>query len=232
MASAHPYARRQSQISRPNAAGPLLLAGLCLIALALVWAVAELVPAAQFKDAIVLRDFTLLSRPHVDAVANGLLAVLDPAPFIGLGVLLVAVASMRRRWRVGVAVAFVMALAPLSAELLKPLLAHGHVHLAGVHISAGSWPSGHATAAAALALSAVLVAPARMRPLVAALGSAFAVAVGCCLLILAWHMPSDVLGGYLVAALWMALAVAGLRAFSPRSGRGPRNLGREALVRG
>jgi membrane-associated phospholipid phosphatase len=28
---------------------------------------------------------------------------------------------------------------------------------------------------------------------------------------LAWHMPSDVLGGYLVASLWMALAVAALR---------------------
>ena len=44
----------------------------------------------------------------------------------------------------------------------------------------------------------------------------FAVAVGCALLILAWHMPSDVLGGYLVAALWTALAVAALRAADRR----------------
>jgi len=35
-------------------------------------------------------------------------------------------------------------------------------------------------------------------------------------LILAWHMPSDVLGGYLVAALWTALAVAALRAADRR----------------
>jgi membrane-associated phospholipid phosphatase len=48
------------------------------------------------------------------------------------------------------------------------------------------------------------------------LGAVFALMVGCALLILAWHMPSDVLGGYLTAALWMALAVAGLRAAERR----------------
>jgi hypothetical protein len=35
-------------------------------------------------------------------------------------------------------------------------------------------------------------------------------------LIRAWHMPSDVLGGYAMAALWMALAVAALRATDAR----------------
>ena len=50
----------------------------------------------------------------------------------------------------------------------------------------------------------------------AAASGLFALAVGCALLILAWHMPSDVLGGYLVAVLWMALAVAGLRAWTAR----------------
>jgi membrane-associated phospholipid phosphatase len=60
-------------------------------------------------------------------------------------------------------------------------------------------------------LCAVLVAPARSRALVATLGGIYALAVGCSLLILAWHMPSDVLGGYLVAALWMAIVVAALR---------------------
>jgi membrane-associated phospholipid phosphatase len=44
----------------------------------------------------------------------------------------------------------------------------------------------------------------------------FSIAVGCYLLILSWHMPSDVLGGFLVATLWMALAVAVLRAAERR----------------
>jgi len=70
--------------------------------------------------------------------------------------------------------------------------------------------------ALALALCAVLVAPPRLRPAAGALGAVFSVAVGCSLLIRAWHMPSDVLGGYAMAALWMALAVAALRATDAR----------------
>src|SRR5437899_12818102 len=101
-----------------------------------------------------------------------------------------------------------MPLAPLSAELLKPLLAHPHDQIGPTHITNASWPSGHATAALALAWCALLVAPPASRRLVAALGAAFAVAVGVALLVLAWHMPSDVVGGYLLATLWAALAFA------------------------
>jgi membrane-associated phospholipid phosphatase len=201
---------------RSEAAGPLGVAGLCLLALALIWVIAELVPAAHLRDAIALRDFTLLSRPRVDSAANFLIHLLEPALFTLWGAALVAVALGRGRPRVAVAVVAVMALAPLTAETLKPLLAHPHVRVGGVHIGPASWPSGHSTAALALALSAVLVAPARLRPAVAAVGAVFALAVGCALLILAWHMPSDVVGGYLVAALWAALAVAGLRAAERR----------------
>jgi len=196
---------------RSGATVPLGLAGLCLVALALTWVLAELVPAAQVRDSVTLHDFALLSRPHVDQIANALLRLLDPPELVLWTLGLVAVALARRRRRVALAVALVMALAPLSAEALKPLLAHPHVPIGSLHIDAASWPSGHSTAALALVLCALLVAPTRLRPPLSALGAAFAASVGCSLLILAWHMPSDVIGGYLVAALWMALAVAGLR---------------------
>jgi len=196
---------------RRGAAGPLGLAGLCLLALALVWVIAELIPAVQFKDAVALHDFTLLSRPRVDGPANFLLHLLDPLQFVLWGTALVALAIARERPRVAVAAAAVMSLAPATSETLKPLLAHPHISVGGVSIGAASWPSGHSTAALALAFAAVLVAPARLRPIVASIGAMFALAIGCSLLILAWHMPSDVLGGYLVATLWTALAVAALR---------------------
>jgi len=211
---------------RPVRRGPLpalAVAALCLLALAATWVVAELVPAAQVKDTALLNHFVLLGRPRVDSVANGLLHLLDPAPFVLWGLVLVAIALLRRRPRVAVAVALVMSLAPLTAETLKPLLAHPHVQIGVTHIDAASWPSGHATAALALVLCAVLVAPVRLRPLVTGVGLAFAAAVGCSLLILAWHMPSDVLGGYLVASLWMALAVAALRAGDRRRAAGPQS---------
>ncbi len=196
---------------RRGAAGPLGVAGLCVLAMALVWAVAELIPAVQWKDAVLLHDFTLLSGPRVDGPTRFLLHLLNPLQFVLWGVALMALAVARERPRVALAVAVVMSLAPFTAETLKPLLAHPHVSVGAVSIGAASWPSGHATAALALVYSAMLVAPARLRPLVAGVGALFALAVGCALLILAWHMPSDVLGGYLTATLWAALAVAALR---------------------
>lgn len=192
------------------------MAALCVLALALVWALAELVPAVQWKDAVALRDFTLLSRPRVDGPALFLLHLLNPLQFILWGVALMAIALARERPRVALAVGAIMGLAPFTAETLKPLLAHPHVSVGGVYVGAASWPSGHSTAALVLVLSAVLVAPTRLRPFVASIGAVFVLAVGCALLILAWHMPSDVLGGYLVASLWTALAVAALRAADRR----------------
>jgi membrane-associated phospholipid phosphatase len=212
ISSPTPYRRHQA--AEPGPAAPLFVAGLCLLILALIWVIAELVPATHLKDAVVLHDFNLLSRPQVDTAANALLWLFEPGPFIALGTVLVAIAFARGRWRLGLAVALVLSVAPLSAELLKPLLAHAHNQASGVYMSDASWPSGHSTAAAALVLCAALVSPARLRPLVAVFGGLFALAVGCALLILAWHMPSDVLGGYFLAALWVALAVAGLRAWA------------------
>jgi membrane-associated phospholipid phosphatase len=201
---------------RPRALGALGIAGLCVLGLALVWVLAELVPAIQIRDALLLHDFTLLSQPRVEVVASFLIHLLDPLLFVLWGTALVAGAIAGGRPRVALAVVAVMGLAPLTSETLKPLLAHPHAQVAGVHIGPASWPSGHATAAAALALCVVLVAPVRLRALAVVLAAIFTAAVGCSLLILAWHMPSDVLGGYLVATFWAALAVAALRAANRR----------------
>lgn len=204
-------AARADQRRGPGPAGPLSLAGLCLLALALVWVVAELVPAAHFRDALLLHHFVALESSQINGVAERLPHLLNPLLFTLWGIVLVLVALARQRPRVALAVALVLTLAPLCAEILKPLLAHSHVRIGFTQIGAASFPSGHSTAAAILAMSSVLVAPRRARPLVAALAVLFALAVGAALLIRAWHMPSDVLGGYLMALLWTALAIAGVR---------------------
>jgi hypothetical protein len=74
----------------------------------------------------------------------------------------------------------------------------------------------------------VIVAPKRLRPIATCLGAVFAIAVGFSLLILARHMPSDVVGGYLVAALWISIALAVLRV---ADGRWPVRTGRRKLGR-
>jgi membrane-associated phospholipid phosphatase len=196
---------------------PLLIASACILALALVWVVAELVPAAHVRDAIALHDFTRLdSHARVHRVAEFLVHLMNVDLFILWGIALVAYAISRRRHGVAAAIAVVLSFAPLTSEKLKPLLAHSHARVGAVQIGPASWPSGHSTAAMALVLCIALAAPARLRPAAIVLGAGFAVAVGISLLILAWHMPSDVIGGYLIAGLWMALAVAALRFFERR----------------
>jgi hypothetical protein len=88
-----------------------------------------LVPATHLRDALALNDFTELSRPRVDMLANGLLRLLDPLLYTLWGLMLVAVALVRGRRRVALAVAFVLPAAPLMAEVLKPLLGHAHDHV-------------------------------------------------------------------------------------------------------
>jgi hypothetical protein len=170
----------------PSASPALAVAGVCVLAMALVWSVSELIPAIHLRDAVALHDFTLLSRPGIDDVGNFLLHLLDPLLFVIWGIALAAIALARSRPRVALAIAFVMGLAPLTSELLKPLLAHPNDGVEGVRIGSASWPSGHATAA--LASCAVLVARHagvcrrhRRRRASAAVGQT--------LLILAWHMP-------------------------------------------
>ena len=161
-------------------------------------------------------------RPRLESLGDFLLHLLNPSLFILWGIALVAIAVAREQARVAVAVVAILSLAPLTADILKPLLAHSHDQVGYVQIGAASWPSGHSTAAAALALCAVLVAPPAMRMVVATVGAIFVIAVGASLLMLAWHMPSDVIGGWFVAATWTFLALAGLRgrrALAPDRGR-------------
>jgi len=210
------FAAGRGERRRPGLAGPLWLAQLALLALVLVWVVAELVPAAHLRDALLLQHFVALEDSRISGLTNVLPRLLNPLLFTLWGVALVLVALARHRPRLAFALVLVLALAPLTAEILKPLLAHPHVRIGYTQIGASSYPSGHSTAAAILAISAVLVAPRGARPLVAVFACAFALAVGAGLLIHAWHMPSDVLGGYLVALFWSALAVAGVRASERR----------------
>jgi hypothetical protein len=78
-------------------------------------------------------------------------------------------------------------------------------------------------------LCMVLAVPGRMRPATAAFGAVVAVAVSYSFLVLGWHYPSDVLGGYLVATTWTLLGIAALRAARVPIGR-PRQADRERRI--
>lgn len=198
-------------VRRRGVAPALLIAALCVLALALTWVLAALVEPTRVRDARILVRLTQLDDPTIEAPAKALLGLLEPVFFVVWSLVIMAVAIRRGRPRVAPAVAAVLILAPLSADLLKPLLAHPHVDMAPLYVKAASWPSGHAAAAMALVWCVLLVTPSHHRRAMAIACVVFLTAVAFSLLVLAWHMPSDVIGGYLLATLWAALAVAALR---------------------
>ena len=202
----------------------------CAGALVAAWFATFWSGTGRWLDAAALQGFVALDRPASRTPAEIMAAIGDPLPYVLLGAALVAVALARGRPRIALAVPVVLAGSALTTQLLKPLLADARLcHcLADTRVAEASWPSGHATAAMALALCAVLVAPSRWRPTAAVAGAVITVGVSYALLTLGWHYPSDVLSGYLVAALWMAAAVTGLWI---AAGRWPARTGREAAVR-
>jgi membrane-associated phospholipid phosphatase len=197
---------------------PLLLAAAGLLLLAATGVLAKLVPITQQGDAHTLNGFVGLNAPRLTGTLDTIAHLADPAPYALCGLALALIALIRGRWRVALAIPVLFVLTGATTESLKHLLASPRVDewLGASQISAASWPSGHSTAAMTMALCAVLAAPPRLRPTVAALGGAFAIAVAYAILTLGWHFPSDVFGGYLVAGTYVLLAVALIAASEQR----------------
>lgn len=184
--------------------------------LAVTWYLAHYVGPFMRADVSILGGFADLQRPRVDQLTTRIASLCDPSRYLFLAAIPIAAALLRRRPRVAVMLAVVLLGANETTELLKPLLTAPRDVVPWAPLGDSTWPSGHATAAMSLALCAVIAAPARRRPAVAAAMAAFAIAVCYSFLELGWHYPSDVFGGFLVAATWTLLGIAGLSIYEER----------------
>src|SRR3954454_613217 len=120
-------ARALPEASEPAQPGsPLGLAALIVLALAAVWALASLVPAIHYRDALALNEFTALDTARSEPALKFLLHLLDPSLFILWAIALVAVALAGDRPRSALAVAAGLTLAPFTAGQLKALLRPPH----------------------------------------------------------------------------------------------------------
>ncbi len=181
-------------------------------------------PAFRVHDATVLAGFiSLQSSGIVERPASWVVHASTPVTYALLGAVFVAVAALRRRRALALGVPVAMAAASLTTEALKHAgtLRYSPVLPFYDQIPTPSWPSGHATAVMMVALCAVIVSPPRLRPAIAALGGALVLTVSCALLILGEHYPSDLLGGYLVAATWTSLLLAATWSRLPVESRTP-----------
>jgi membrane-associated phospholipid phosphatase len=155
----------------------------------------------------------------VRALAEHFVSLCNPHRYFFWAPLVVVIALVRGRPRVALAVAAILLGANLTTETMKHVIHEPqYAGLLGgwLPVPATEWPSGHSTAAMSAVLGLMLASPGRLRPYVAALGAAFAVAVGYSLVTIGSHFPADVFAGYLVAATWALVAVAALSAAERR----------------
>jgi len=204
----------------------------CALALALLALVAYGIDAAQRTDASLRERFIARGDSGLDSLAGVLVHLGDPLPLLVMLALACAFALTRGRPLDAAAAFTVVAGANLTTQLLKVGLSHPRFQAAvGVEqLGEVPFPSGHVTAATSIAIAFAFVVPRDRLPLVALLGAAAVGAVGCSVMILSWHYPSDVLGGILVASGWGFAVLAARRAAAGgRSARGPQVSSRAAI---
>ena len=148
-------------------------------------------------------------EPH-SKLLNDFVGLLDPARYAILAPVPPVIAFWRRRPRLALAAVALIGGATLTTEALKGLTRAPRFPVTGEIVS---WPSGHMTAATALALALILVVPARWRFTAAVAGTLWVVAIAGTILLLGMHLASDVVAGMLVAGAWAGLAIAVLRAW-------------------
>lgn len=151
--------------------------------------------------------------------------------FISIGSLGAAVIALgalawlwRRPWLILLPAA-VVGLSVVASELFK-LAILGRPDLWPDSLEGNSYPSGHTAIATSLGLSAVLIAPTRLRGVIALAAAVFAAGAGILVVTADWHRPSDPLGSYALTLAITAGLVAALHAWRPQEVGGARANGR------
>jgi membrane-associated phospholipid phosphatase len=197
----------------------------CVLGLCLLIQLAYRTEAFGRLDADVLSRLSAHDGPLVAPVADLLSFLADPLPQMALLALACLVALWRGRPRLAVAVLVLVVGANLTTQVLKMALEHQRYQsvLGYRQVGPTSFPSGHATAALAMACAFALVLPRAWRLAAVSVGVLAALAIGGSRVVLHFHYPSDVLGGWLVAGGWCFALVAGLRAGEPGARPLPEN---------
>lgn len=188
----------------------LLLAAGCAVAFGALMVVAQWTDPGRSIESAAYNGFVSLGG-WADTVSAKLVRLGDPVPVALMAVLLAAIGFASGRGRVAVLVLALIAVTSVSSQVLKAVFGHTvEVAVVGDVTGPDSFPSGHATAAMALALGAVLVVPRRAAAAVALVGGLLAFGVGASTVALGRHHPSDVLGGYLLSTTWTLALLAAL----------------------
>ncbi len=181
---------------------------------AIVWVGTYRVDLTSWFDRGVQAGFIGLEDTRIGVVADRLVHIGEPVPFALMSLLVIAVAFLRRRPRAALMAIAILGGANVTTQVLKRLTEGPRAYdIAGWAGGKGAelWPSGHTTGAMTLALCLVLVVSRRLRPVAAAIGGCWTVAMVYSLMVLGHHLPSDSVAALLVATSWTFLALAAAR---------------------
>ncbi|HEX5146293.1 MAG TPA: phosphatase PAP2 family protein [Conexibacter sp.] len=201
---------------------PLLVLGLaCVAAFALLYALAVRTTHGQRVDdaAVTGRSYS----PVAHQAAQAFLTTISVGSLALAIAALVGQALLRRRVALALVGAAVVVGSVVTSEVLKHvILPRPFLYFAGV-LNHNTFPSGHTTVAFSVGVAATLVAPPRLRRVVAAGAFLFGSAVGIATVAAGWHRPSDVVGAMLVVIGWaagivLAVALVDRSAFDERPG--------------
>jgi undecaprenyl-diphosphatase len=189
----------------------------CVVGFVVVLALAYWVGPAERLDRSVLDALSTPTDTLANEVAYVGFRVVDTIPVWVVAAAIAALIALAQ-WRLGDAVLAVALVAGTGGLVLalKALLANPRYQPVPVGSDVFPWedafPSGHSAGSLAMSLAFLTVVPPSWRRPTAATGIAFTLFISLGVLILNYHYPSDVLGGWLLAAgWWFALLVVSSR---------------------
>jgi membrane-associated phospholipid phosphatase len=196
-------------------AKPLTIAIVALVAFFAIYVLAIQTEIGQRADEAALAGGR--SAPErAQSGANGLLRLVSIGSLVAAILALGALAWLWRRPWLILLPAAVVGVSLLATEAFKLVIFQRPDLWPSPDIVGNSYPSGHTTVGISLGLSALLIAPTRLRPLIAVLAALFAAGLGILVVTADWHRPSDPLGSYALTLAVAAGSVAALRAWNPR----------------
>lgn len=203
--------------------------GLLLLVLAIVWNVftawGQRLDQKAFASVVITDTFRYL---HLDTV----LAAVEVRALAAACAVCLVLAAVQRRFDLGAGALVVVTGANATAYVTRHVLVHrpdlGVTPLEP--LNANSAPSGHAVAAASIAIAIVMVTPMTLRFSITTLASLWAAWVALGVVVARLNRPGDVIASLAVVALWagIGLAVAAFLAGRPGQRQALRRCRRQA----
>jgi membrane-associated phospholipid phosphatase len=150
-----------------------------------------------------------MGAPEAARAAEDVLRTTSRAALAAGGVTVVAVALLQRREALALVAGATLVLSNLTTQVLKGVVLDRADLLDNLfYVLPNSFPSGHVTAAASVAVALLLVLPPILRSPTLLVASIAVALVGASTMIAGWHRMADAIGGVFVATGWGAALTA------------------------